>query len=146
MIERTLFGPEHVAFRDSYQRFASQTITYVKDRKIFGGTVASFQHTRFTLADSQTEVQVARVFVDQCLEMVWQGQLDTATASMAKYWCSDLQCKVMDECLQLFVGYGYRWEYPITRAFADARVQRIYGSTNVVMKEVITRSIGLAGN
>ena len=69
----------------------------------------------------------------------------TATASMAKYWCSDLQCKVMDECVQLFGGYGFMWEYPITRAYADARVQRIYGGTNEIMKEVITRSMGLAG-
>ncbi|MEO7938315.1 MAG: acyl-CoA dehydrogenase family protein [Burkholderiaceae bacterium] len=125
------------------QAAIDQTIAYVKDRKIFGGTVAGFQNTRFTLAELQTEVQIARVFVDKCLELVLQGQLDTATASMAKYWCSDLQCKVMDECLQLFGGYGYMWEYPITRAFADARVQRIYGGTNEIMKEVITRSMGL---
>ncbi len=122
-----------------------RTIAYVKERKVFGTTVASFQNTRFTLAELQTEVQIARVFVDKCLEMVLQGTLDTATASMAKYWCSDLQCKVMDHCLQFFGGYGYMWEYPITRAFADARVQRIYGGTNEIMKEVITRSMGLAG-
>ncbi|MCZ4314972.1 acyl-CoA dehydrogenase family protein [Comamonadaceae bacterium G21597-S1] len=129
----------------SAQAAIDQTITYVKERKVFGGTVAGFQNTRFTLAELQTEVQVARVFVDKCLELVLQEKLDTATASMAKYWCSDLQCKVMDECLQLFGGYGYMWEYPITRAFADARVQRIYGGTNEIMKEVITRSMGLAG-
>ncbi len=129
----------------SAQSAIDQTITYVKERKVFGGTVAGFQNTRFTLAELQTEVQVARVFVDKCLELVLQEKLDTATASMAKYWCSDLQCKVMDECLQLFGGYGYMWEYPITRAFADARVQRIYGGTNEIMKEVITRSMGLAG-
>ncbi len=122
-----------------------RTIAYVKERKVFGSTVASFQNTRFTLAELQTEVQIARVFVDKCLEMVVRGTLDTATASMAKYWCSDLQCKVMDECLQLFGGYGYMWEYPISRAFADARVQRIYGGTNEIMKEVITRSMGLSG-
>ncbi|MCW5645325.1 MAG: acyl-CoA dehydrogenase family protein [Rhodoferax sp.] len=129
----------------SAQAAIDQTIAYVKERKVFGGTVAGFQNTRFTLAELQTEVQVARVFVDKCLELVLQEKLDTATASMAKYWCSDLQCKVMDECLQLFGGYGYMWEYPITRAFADARVQRIYGGTNEIMKEVITRSMGLAG-
>ena len=129
----------------SAQAAIDQTITYVKERKVFGGTVAGFQNTRFTLAELQTEVQVARVFVDKCLELVLQDRLDTATASMAKYWCSDLQCKVMDECLQLFGGYGYMWEYPIARAFADARVQRIYGGTNEIMKEVITRSMGLAG-
>ena len=119
------------------------TVAYVKDRKVFGQPVAAFQNTRFTLAELQTEVQVARVFVDKCTELVLTDKLDTATASMAKYWCSDLQCKVMDECVQLFGGYGYMWEYPITRAYADARVQRIYGGTNEIMKEVITRSMGL---
>ena len=119
------------------------TVTYVKERKVFGQPVASFQNTRFTLAELQTQVQIGRVFVDKCLELLVQDKLDTATASMAKYWCSDLQCKVMDECVQLFGGYGFMWEYPITRAYADARVQRIYGGTNEIMKEVITRSMGL---
>ena len=119
------------------------TVDYVKERKVFGQPVASFQNTRFTLAELQTEVQIARVFVDKCTELLLQEKLDTATASMAKYWCSDLQCKVMDECVQLFGGYGYMWEYPITRAYADARVQRIYGGTNEIMKEVITRAMGL---
>ena len=121
------------------------TVDYVKERKVFGQPVASFQNTRYTLAELQTQVQVARVFVDQCTTLVCADQLDTATASMAKYWCSDLQCKVMDECVQLFGGYGYMWEYPITRAYADARVQRIYGGTNEIMKEVIARSMGLGG-
>ena len=120
------------------------TVDYVKERKVFGQPIASFQNTRFTLAELHTEVQVARVFVDKCTEQLLQDNLDTATASMAKYWCSDLQCKVMDECVQLFGGYGYMWEYPITRAYADARVQRIYGGTNEIMKEVITRSMGLS--
>ena len=119
------------------------TVQYVKERRVFGQPVAAFQNTRYTLAELQTEVQVARVFVDKCLELVLQGKLDTATASMAKYWTSDLQCKVMDECVQLHGGYGYMWDYPITRAYADARVQRIYGGTNEVMKEVITRAMGL---
>ncbi|MDZ7866150.1 acyl-CoA dehydrogenase family protein [Acidovorax sp.] len=119
------------------------TVDYVKQRKVFGQPVASYQNTRYTLAELQTEVQVARVFVDKCCELIVAGQLDTATASMAKYWTSDLQCKVMDECLQLHGGYGYMWEYPITRAYADARVQRIYGGTNEIMKEVITRAMGL---
>ena len=121
------------------------TVDYVKERKVFGQPVAAFQNTRFTLAELQTEGQVARVFVDKCLELLLANTLDTATASMAKYWCSDLQCKVMDECVQLFGGYGYMWEYPITRAYADARVQRIYGGTNEIMKEVITRAMGLGG-
>lgn len=121
------------------------TVQYVKERKVFGQAVGHYQNTRYTLAELQTEVQVARVFVDKCCELVLQDQLDTATASMAKYWCSDLQCKVMDECVQLHGGYGYMWEYPITRAYADARVQRIYGGTNEIMKEVISRSMGLSG-
>ena len=120
------------------------TLDYTKERKAFGSTVAAFQTTRFKLAELQTEVQVARVFVDRCIDLLMQGKLDTATASMAKYWCSDLQCKVIDECVQLHGGYGYMWEYPIARAWADARVQRIYGGTNEIMKEVIARSIGLA--
>jgi len=121
------------------------TVAYTKERKVFGQAVAAFQNTRYKLAELQTEVQVARVFVDKCCELVNLDKLDTATASMAKYWCSDLQCKVMDECLQLHGGYGYMWEYPITRAYADARVQRIYGGTNEIMKEVISRGMGLGG-
>jgi acyl-CoA dehydrogenase len=127
------------------QAAIDRTVAYVKERKLFGTTVGAFQNTRFTLAQLQTEVQVARVFVDKCVELVVQGSLDTATASMAKLSCSELQCKVMDECLQLFGGYGFMWEYPIARAYADARVQRIYGGTNEIMKEVITRSMGLGG-
>lgn len=119
------------------------TVDYVKQRQVFGQPVAAFQNTRFTLAEAQTKAQVAQVFVDKCMELALVNQLDTATASMAKYWTTDLQCEVMDECVQLFGGYGYMWEYPITRAFADARVQRIYGGTNEIMKEVITRSMGL---
>ena len=121
------------------------TLAYVKERKVFGTNVASFQNTRYELAEMQTEVQVARVFVDKCCELVVHNQLDTATASMAKYWTSDLQFKVMDRCVQLFGGYGYMWEYPIARAWADARVQRIYGGTNEIMKEVIARGMGLSG-
>ena len=127
----------------SAQAAIDWTVAYVKERKVFGQAVSSFQNTRFKLAEMQTEVQIAQVFVDKCTELVLIDKLDTATASMAKYWCSDLQCKVMDECVQLFGGYGYMWEYPITRAYADARVQRIYGGTNEIMKEVITRGMGL---
>ena len=122
------------------------TLDYVKERKVFGQAVGAFQNTRYKLAELQTQVQVARVFVDKCCELVAVDQLDTATASMAKYWCSDLQCQVMDECVQLFGGYGYMWEYPITRAYADARVQRIYGGTNEIMKEVISRAMGLGAS
>ena len=127
----------------SMQATIEQTIAYVNERKVFGQAVAAYQNTRWKLAELQTEAQVARVFVDKCLELLLQDKLDTATASMAKYWCSDLQNKVIDECVQLFGGYGFMWEYPVTRAWADARVQRIYGGTNEIMKEVISRSLGL---
>jgi acyl-CoA dehydrogenase len=129
---------------ESAQAAIDWTVDYVKNRKVFGTTVASFQNTRFLLAELQTEVQIARVFVDRCLEALLEDKLDTATASMAKYWCSDLQGKVLDECVQLHGGYGFMWEYPVARAWADARVQRIYGGTNEIMKELITRSMGLA--
>ena len=82
-----------------------------------------------------------RVFIDRCIELHIKGELDATAASMAKYWCTDLQCKVLDACLQLHGGYGYMWEYPIARAFADARVQRIYGGTNEIMKEIISRTL-----
>ncbi len=127
----------------SAQVAIDRTIDYVKERKAFGQAVAAFQNTRFTLAELQTQVQVARVFVDRCIELLMKQELDTATASMAKYWTTDLQCKVIDECLQLHGGYGFMWEYPIARQFADSRVQRIYGGTNEIMKEVIARSMGL---
>jgi len=127
----------------SMQATIEQTIAYVNERKVFGAAVATYQNTRWKLAELQTEAQVARVFVDKCLELLLQDKLDTATASMAKYWCSDLQNKIIDECVQLHGGYGYMWEYPVARAWADARVQRIYGGTNEIMKEVISRSLGL---
>jgi alkylation response protein AidB-like acyl-CoA dehydrogenase len=119
------------------------TTDYVRERKAFGRTVASFQNTRFKLAELATEAQIARVFVDRCLELLLDKKLDTATASMAKYWCSDIECRIIDECLQLHGGYGFMWEYPIARAYVDARVQRIYGGTNEIMKEVISRAMGL---
>ncbi|MCP5264985.1 MAG: acyl-CoA dehydrogenase family protein [Burkholderiaceae bacterium] len=128
---------------ESAQAAIDWTVDYTRDRKVFGTTVASYQNTRFKLAEMQTEVQIGRVFVDHCIALLVEKRLDTSTASMAKYWCSDLQCKVIDECVQLHGGYGYMWEYPIARAYADARVQRIYGGTNEIMKEVITRSMGL---
>ncbi len=132
-----------IAAVSSAQAAIEWTVEYVRSRKVFGATVASYQNTRFTLAELQTEVQIARVFVDKCIELLLEKKLDTATASMAKYWCTDLQGKVIDECVQLHGGYGYMWEYPIARAYADARVQRIYGGTNEIMKELITRSMGL---
>jgi alkylation response protein AidB-like acyl-CoA dehydrogenase len=119
------------------------TIAYVQERKVFGQALSSFQNTRYKLAELQTEVQVAQVFVDKCTGLLLEEKLDTQIASMAKYWTTDLQGKVMDECLQLHGGNGFMWEYPIARAYADARVQRIYGGTNEIMKEVISRGMGL---
>ena len=121
------------------------TIAYVKERRVFGQPVGAYQNTRYRLAEMHSEAQVARVFVDKCIELLLAGRLDSATASMAKYWCSDLQSKVVDECVQLHGGYGYMWEYAVARAWADGRVQRIYGGTNEIMKELISRSIGLPG-
>lgn len=117
------------------------TIDYVKERKAFGKAVIDFQNTQFKLAELKSEATMAKAFVNHCVEQHLQGKLDTATASMAKYLLSDLQGKVMDECLQLFGGYGYMNEYPIARMFRDARVQRIYGGTNEIMKVLISRTL-----
>jgi acyl-CoA dehydrogenase len=122
------------------------TKAYVSERKAFGRTVSSFQTTRFKLAELVTEVQIARVFVDRCIELLLQKKLTPEAAAMAKYWVTDLEGKVMDECVQLHGGYGYMWEFPIARAYVDARVQRIYGGTNEIMKEVISRSLGLGAD
>ena len=119
------------------------TIDYVNNRKAFGTPVSSFQNTRFKLAELQTQCQVGRVFVDRCMELLMQGKLDTATASMAKMWASDIENRIIDDCLQLHGGYGFMMEFPIAQAYVDARVQRIYGGTNEIMKEVISRSLGL---
>ena len=118
-----------------------ETIAYCRDRKAFGKPLLDFQNTRFALAEAKTELQAARVFVDRCIELVLAGTLDAATASMAKYWCSDLQCKVIDACVQLHGGNGYMREYAVARAWADARASRIYGGTNEIMKELISRSL-----
>ncbi len=117
------------------------TIDYTRDRKAFGKAIAEFQNTKFKLAELKTEITIARVFVDRCLELHVNGGLDVETAAMAKLWTTELQGKVMDQCLQLHGGYGFMWEYPIARAYADARVQRIYAGTNEIMKELISRSL-----
>ncbi|MGP8122199.1 MAG: acyl-CoA dehydrogenase family protein, partial [Xanthobacteraceae bacterium] len=117
------------------------TVDYSKDRQAFGKPIGAFQHTQFKLAELKTEIQIARVFVDQCIGLLLEAKLDVETAAMAKYWTTDLQCKVIDECLQLHGGYGYMRDYPIGRAFVDARAQRIYGGTNEIMKEIISRGI-----
>jgi len=117
------------------------TIEYTRSRQAFGKPVIDFQNSRFVLAEMKTEVQVGRIFLDRCLELVLEGKLDTTTAAMVKLWTSEMQGKVLDACLQLHGGYGFMWEYPITRAFADARVQRIYAGTNEIMKELIGRTL-----
>ncbi|MEH2535352.1 alkylation response protein AidB-like acyl-CoA dehydrogenase [Bradyrhizobium sp. AZCC 1588] len=116
------------------------TTDYCKERQVFGESIASFQNTQFKLAELRTETQIARVFVDRCIGLSLEANLDVETAAMAKYWTTDLQCKVVDECLQLHGGYGYMRDYAIGRAFVDARAQRIYGGTNEIMKEIISRT------
>ena len=118
-----------------------QTVDYVKERKAFGQPIANFQNTQFKLAQLDAEITAMRVFVDRCVELLVQGKLDAVTASKAKMLVSDLQCQVIDECLQLHGGYGYMWEYPVARAYADARINRILGGTNEVMKIIISREL-----
>jgi alkylation response protein AidB-like acyl-CoA dehydrogenase len=118
-----------------------QTVAYVKDRKAFGTTIASFQNTQFKLAEMSSTVTMARVFIDKCLELHLEKELDDVTAAKLKLLTTDIQCDVVDECLQLHGGYGYMWEYPVARAFADARVQKIYAGTNEIMKLIIGRDI-----
>ncbi|WP_170860556.1 acyl-CoA dehydrogenase family protein [Pseudomonas marincola] len=125
----------------SAQAALGWTLEYTRDRKAFGKAISDFQNTRFKLAEMATEIQVGQVFVDRCLELHLNGKLDVPTAAMLKYWGTDLQCKVLDECVQLHGGYGFMWEYPVARAWADARVQRIYAGTNEIMKEIIARSL-----
>jgi alkylation response protein AidB-like acyl-CoA dehydrogenase len=119
------------------------TLAYVKDRKAFGQPIGSFQNTRFRLAEMVTEIDLAQTFADRCVEALNDGELTVVDAAKAKWWCTELQGRVLDGCVQLHGGYGYMLEYPIARAFADARVTRIYGGTTEIMKEVIGRSLGL---
>jgi len=123
------------------ERALELTLDYVKQRKAFGKAVIDFQNTQFVLAECKTEATVARVFVNHCIEQHLQKKLDAATASMAKYWVTDLENKIIDRCLQLFGGFGYMNEYPISRMYRDSRVQRIYGGTNEVMKILIARTL-----
>jgi alkylation response protein AidB-like acyl-CoA dehydrogenase len=120
-----------------------ETLQYVKDRKAFGTAVASFQNTKFVLAEIATELDVAQAFVDRCVDRLRTGELTPADASKAKYHCTELQGRVIDRCLQLHGGYGYMTEYPISRRYADARITRIYGGTSEIMKSVVSKSIGL---
>ena len=117
------------------------TADYVKERKAFGKRILDFQNTQFKLAECYTEAKIARVFVDDCVLKLDQGKLDSATASMAKWWTTEKQCQIVDTCLQFFGGYGYMMEYPIAKMYADARVQKIYGGANEIMKLLIAREI-----
>ncbi len=123
------------------ENILGQTIDYVKERKAFGKRIIDFQNTRFKLAECKSEATMAKVFCDYCTDALVENRLSTEMASMAKYLVSDLQCKIMDECVQLHGGYGYMNEYPVARAWRDARVQRIYGGTNEIMKLVIARGL-----
>jgi alkylation response protein AidB-like acyl-CoA dehydrogenase len=138
--ERLSIGLAAVA---AARRTLEITLEYVKERKAFGRTIGSFQNTRFVLAELDTELDIAQHYVDDCVRALNAGELTAVDASKAKYWCTELQGKVVDRCLQLFGGYGYMTEYPVARAFADARITRIYGGTTEIMKEVIGRSLGL---
>ena len=136
--ERLIIGVTALATMEgAYQA----TLAYVRERKAFGKPIAELQNTRFKLAEVATTIQVGRAFIDRCVEQLVAGTLDTATASMAKLWASEAQGRVLDECLQLFGGYGFMNDYVIARMYADARVQRIYGGTSEIMKEVISRAL-----
>jgi acyl-CoA dehydrogenase len=136
--ERTIVGVAGVA---SIERAIRLTVEHAKERKAFGQALIEMQNTRFVLAEARTEAFVARVFIDRCIGDLIAGRMDTVQASMAKYWITDLQCKIVDQCVQLFGGYGYMLEYPIAQMYLDARVQRIYGGANEIMKEIIARSL-----
>jgi len=136
--ERLIVSTHAVAMMERALAF---TIDYVKQRDAFGKKIIDFQNTQFVLAECKSEATVARVFLDHCIERHVKGELDTVTASMAKYWHTDLVGKIVDRCLQLFGGYGYMDEYPISRMYRDARVMRIYAGTNEIMKLLISRSL-----
>jgi acyl-CoA dehydrogenase len=125
----------------SAESILEQTIDYVKERKAFGRSISSFQNTQFKIAEMSADLTMARVFVDKCLELLIEKQLDVVTAAKLKLLSTEMQCDVIDECLQLHGGYGYMLEYPVARAYADARVQKIYAGTNEVMKLIIGRSL-----
>ena len=118
-------------------------LDYAKERHAFGQPIGSFQHNRFTLAELRTELDIAQVYVDRQVELHNAGELTAEDAAKAKWWTTELQWRVLDACLQLHGGYGYMEEYPIARAWRDGRVQRIYGGTNEIMKEIVGRSLGL---
>lgn len=136
--ERLTIGGAAVAMME---RALTLTIAYVKERKAFGRPILDFQNTQFELADMKTEATMAKAFYDTCVGLHIEGRCDTAMASMVKYKLSDLQNSIVDRCLQLFGGYGFMDEYPISRMYRDARIQRIYGGTNEIMKILIARTL-----
>jgi acyl-CoA dehydrogenase len=136
--ERMYIALRAIAF---IERAIEETVQYVKDRKVFGKPLLEFQNTRFKLAERKTEAKIARVFFDYCVGEVLAGNLDTTTSAMAKWWMTQKQCEIVDECFQFFGGYGYMMEYPIAHMYADSRVQMIYGGANEIMKELIARSL-----
>ena len=136
--ERTIVALYGVAVMERAVRITTE---YARERQAFGQALIEMQNTRFKLAEAKTIAHVGRVFIDSCIVRYLEGTLDTATASMAKWWLTDMQCQVVDECLQLHGGYGYMREYPIAQMYADSRVQRIYGGSNEIMKEIIARTL-----
>jgi acyl-CoA dehydrogenase len=136
--ERLVIGVGAVA---AMERAVELAVAYAKQRTAFGKPLIGHQNTRMVLAECATRARVSRVFVDDCIEKHVRGELDVATAAMAKSWLTEGQCEVVDRCLQIFGGYGYTMEYPIARMYADARVQKIYGGTNEIMKELIARAL-----
>jgi acyl-CoA dehydrogenase len=123
------------------ERAVEETIAYTKQRRVFGAPLLDLQNTRFKLAECKTKATIARNFVDGCMVKVLAGELDPATAAMAKWWCSQTNCEIIDECLQLHGGYGYMTEYPIARMYVNARVGKIYGGSNEIMKEIVARTM-----
>ena len=156
-----LLGQENEGFRYLMQKLAqerlaiaiaavaaaeaalAQTVAYCRQRTAFGRPIGSFQNSRFRLAEMQTEVEIGRVFVDHCILLHNERRLTSEKAAMAKWWTTDMQVQVIDQCVQLHGGYGYMLEYPIARAYIDARAQKIYGGSNEIMKEVIGRALDL---
>ena len=136
--ERLLIAASAVA---TAEQAVNITTRYVKDRHAFGAPLIDLQNTRFKLAECKTEAHIGRVFLDKCVENFIAGRLDTTTAAMAKYWLTDCECRILDECVQLHGGYGYMTEYPIARMWADSRVHRIYAGANEIMKELIGCSL-----
>jgi alkylation response protein AidB-like acyl-CoA dehydrogenase len=119
------------------------TVEYVRERSAFGKTISTFQNTRFQLAECHAEIEVAQAYLDRCVNALIEGELTPQDAAVAKWWCTELQGRVLDRCVQLHGGYGYMAEYPVARAWADARATRIYGGTNEIMREIVARSLEL---